>query len=899
MSLEPPPPSPSKEKASARVSIDAPEATIAVVVRTLQEAHQQQMQQMQQKMQEMEEELKQMRQQKQEASQKLPQEQLQQQSQQLQRMEQIMLRNSRATVPPSIGDDMSDLDRAQLELNESEAKKSLTEGSTASVTFDEAAKFRRNYEKTHMKKWKTTEPGEILCDIVKHHRLQLDDESKSTSATYGRAALRCANRLFVHEKRATNATLDYVRKMCDSRSRKKSQVQRATGEYNGCITLTQKDVRHLIHSVVNRYGDATIPTVDIQTIQQLVVQSCSGRRVCEMQFVAPADFEYYVFVNDSGVIVYRVIIFWFCWSKSIGPGRYKHNCRESVNGGNVEAAPVMWTLLLLQRLGIIEDAVNAYYGRGAYAPKQVVKAGKFQKGTVDLGIDKTAFLSTVEFVAILKAASKKHATEMHEYLLSDPNRDDGTEDEDGSVRLGDYALPAKLDSSLRAHIASQGKKPLYREIYLGEYPMSAQQPVEQRRRLLTQAFQKAGYLNSRQMNIGGTGARKWFAVANRHSVGGMDLALHNDSQMMNSSQIRHSHYIDHNSYRGNVPANLADGNSCPETDEHIAEMMIEDPVPPAYTKLGFFDRENFTPIDASLGGVADFLVKYAGSTSPNKVPFACPFRGCSAQIESSGDYVRHLHELCPQREDQDAICPCCNTVVAYNPKRQKSTASVFLVHLEQECTSAREMMQQLTIRKRNAMAVAKAKNPSLRNVLCTGCDEKFPSQKALAKHLRESSTCAASKNRKEGSSTKDRKWMEKFLWAQRVSKESPGALQRLITQELPPGSHLRPLKQWLAMQRRKDRRLSPEKEALLKSIGYYDVTGKPEKKAVWRVTRDEYARQLRDYRDQNGGKNPSMKYKHPDGGSLGKWLNTMRTRYNTGKLSSEQAMWVADNGIVD
>ena len=821
---------------------------------------------------------------------------------QMQRMEQIVLSNSRPTVPPSIGEEMSDLDlqldRELLELNDSEAKASMFEGSTASVSFDEAAKFRRDYEKTHKKNWMATNPAEILIDIVKHHRLQLDDESNSTSALTGRANLRCANRLFVHERRATNATLDFVRKMCDRRSRKKAKIQRATGEYNGCITLTQKDVRHLIHSVVNRYGEAPLPTVEIQNIQQLVLQSSTGRRVCELQFVAPADFEYYVFVNDSGVIVDRVIVFWFCWSKRLGPGRYPQNCRESATGNNVEAAPVMWTLLLLQRLGIIENAADAYNGRGAYAPKQFVKAGHLQKGTVDLGIDKSEFLSTVEFVAILKAASKKHATEMHEYLLCDPNRDDGTNDEDGSVRLGDYALPAKLDSSLRAHIASQGKKPLYREIYLGEYPMSAQQPVEQRRRLLTQSFQKAGYLNSRQMNIGGTGARKWFAVSNRRSVGGMDLALHNDSQLMNSSQIRHSHYIDHNSYRGNVPANLADGNSSAETDQHIAQQMLEDPVPPAYTQQGFFDRENFTPIDASLGGVADFLVKYAGS-APNKVPFACPFRGCSAQIQSSGDYVRHLHELCPQRENQDAICPCCNTAVAYNPNRQKSTASVFLVHLEQECTSAREVMQPLTIRKRKAMTVAKAKDPSLRNVLCTGCDCKFPSQSALAKHLRESSTCAASKSHKEGSLTKDTKWMEKFQWAQRVSKESPGALQHLITQQLPPASDLRPLKQWLLMQRRKDRQLSPEKEGLLKSIGYYDVTGKPEKKTATRVTREEYARQLQDYRNQNGGKNPSMKYKHPDGGSLGKWLNSMRTRYNQGVLSSEQAMWVADNGVVD
>jgi len=580
-------------------------------------------------------------------------------------------------------------------------------------------------------------------------------------------------------------------------------------------------------------------------------------------------------------------VFPFCWSKHYGPGDYGQRVAECDNTP-VEMACVMWTFILLQRLGIIDNAVDAYHGRGEYRLMPHGQAGRLKVCRVDLGIDGNQFLSQVDFVAILKSATKKHSQLMHDFIVSDPN-----DTADRSV-VGEYTLPQQFETTVRFLLAESGKKPLYRQMYLGEHVTSYQQDSRTRGLSLTRMLKRAGYLNSKHMMIGGTGARKGYAMFSRRSVGGLDVELHNDTHLMNTVAVRHSSYYDHSAARRSLPANLGMGTMNEEVESHLAERIAQNPLPPGYTRPRFFDHENHTPQNGSFGGLTDLFEKLVGQ-KPSGLPLRCPFDGCRIELVEVGDYVRHLHEECPHRNTKNAICPCCSKTIECNPSRHISTASDFLKHLRHTCPEIRGPFLSLSnaASKRTGINSAASKAILPRSITCEGCSRRFHSLAQHAKHLRESRTCEKSKCLREGASNNDEKWMKTFQWAKTLA-ETPGKLQTIVNENLPKGSMYQPLKRWLAKQARSDRTLSPQKVALLRSIGYYNLSFKKTR----RVKKEEYKQQLEWYRQNCGGSDPPDAYSHPDGGSLGKWLANTRRKHKKGQLTKEQSEWLVQNGIL-
>jgi hypothetical protein len=175
------------------------------------------------------------------------------------------------------------------------------------------------------------------------------------------------------------------------------------GSSSSNVSITFDDTKHIINCCMAREPNQFITTSKLELIQFQMIGQVTGKRVVERGTIAASSWKMTRHRRKDGATV-RKMSFIHCYMKGYGIGMYDCSFMESVNMP-LEANAIVITLVLLERKGMIKNALDVYEGR---EPLEI-------DGTVfETAEDLAAKLHQVEATAkplmIAKLASSKVST---------------------------------------------------------------------------------------------------------------------------------------------------------------------------------------------------------------------------------------------------------------------------------------------------------------------------------------------------------------------------------------------------------------------------------------------------------------------------------------------------------
>jgi hypothetical protein len=133
-------------------------------------------------------------------------------------------------------------------------------------------------------------------------------------------------------------------------------IEHRSGMQNAYRPVTDKDVLHLINSVMLEQNGHAFTYAQVHAIFTLIFVQNTSRRFMETLSVTVPEMELEVTPTEDGSIL-RSIKFKYAYDKRLG---FCINEESVGEAREVQCCPVLWTLLLLQKLGVIESALEAW-----------------------------------------------------------------------------------------------------------------------------------------------------------------------------------------------------------------------------------------------------------------------------------------------------------------------------------------------------------------------------------------------------------------------------------------------------------------------------------------------------------------------------------------------------------
>ena len=156
---------------------------------------------------------------------------------------------------------------------------------------------------------------------------------------------------------------------CSSADMRKDH-QAGRGGSSACVAMSHIDILHCTNTCLQN-GGGILTDHEVMVIRQCALGAATGRRKSEIMTIAGASFRLErvamkdkdgkVMHNEDGTVIWiRVLHFQNCFMKNNGVGIF-HN--SSMETRETHGNPIVWTLLLLQRRGMITSAHDVYTGK--------------------------------------------------------------------------------------------------------------------------------------------------------------------------------------------------------------------------------------------------------------------------------------------------------------------------------------------------------------------------------------------------------------------------------------------------------------------------------------------------------------------------------------------------------
>ena len=416
---------------------------------------------------------------------------------------------------------------------------------------------------------------------------------------------RCRRLLQFQGRWNLNLELEFLRLDLQNTMRREAVLEKRNGKYAGCVPLIGRDLRHILHSLFLRFGQY-IPAPELQCYTQLLLQGRTGRRCCEMRFIAAASLRYSHVRDGNGDLLYRTVYFRFAWAKLYGNGDNSGCFMESVRTTPLEERGVLFLFLHLQNVVPGFAAREAYYGIGKYTPDESTARGMRTEGCtevfIDLGIRSDKFEDTAQLCELMGDTKKAYVENMREHFRRTGQGDSAdlltTEEQetaeqatvDSETGARNAVLPIgggisqRWEKAILGARKDSGKLPLWTLFTRHGYPLGLAEGAEHRQRRTREMCKASGYTSSKFAMLGGTGRRS----AYNHDIHNLDVIKGDVEQlkscvMINSKEVRKDNYTDENAVRGKIPNDIAQRSVDPLAAKVAAN---EDWIDPAYEKPG-------------------------------------------------------------------------------------------------------------------------------------------------------------------------------------------------------------------------------------------------------------------------------------------------------------------------
>ena len=561
--------------------------------------------------------------------------------------------------------ELSDIRRnIELERLKKKTIRDMRIGSGSGFMLEKMDQYLRWYERKFGKKIDDElDPNTIFANLY-----DWIDELEEAGGSSGRSVstmLACFHRSLLLKGHVAAFHINEIRKTYHRSGEKQSRVQRVNGEYLGTVAYTRHDMRHVMNDVIKNHSPGgIIPLVDLQVFVQMVIQRTTSCRVVESHFISAADWKIH-FKRERDPnnpskerIALREMSFAFGWQKMFGPAP-KHKLVRESREGLTEDNVVALVLVFMERRGMITSAADVYQGK---AP---------------LKIDASQWETVEDTVAALKLAKDQlfdrnlcRVVGDHDEYLFGRQKDDPEYQSRKASALED---DVKAKSFYR--LAAEARKKHGKKVFFCSYdrngmPKKEGQTYEQRQDRYRSIHQRAGYTNSKSMMLGGTQQRKgFFNNTGKTQNNGMSDDTLLDCHGLNGRGVRLKSYIDQEQIRQAVPSNLLQDGVARHPDDDGQGVFIN----PAYTRRGYFDKENFTPITEALPVSTDFIAQQLPNTKALPVSddatrsravsgpsIMCIMVGCNRSLEDISHFMKHLNQECQfaGSPKEAATCHC-------------------------------------------------------------------------------------------------------------------------------------------------------------------------------------------------------------------------------------------------
>jgi hypothetical protein len=269
---------------------------------------------------------------------------------------------------------------------------------------------------------------------------------------------------------------------------KQADIEHRTGEQNAYHPVTDKDLLHLTNSILLEQGGNRLTYQQVHTIFIICFVQNTSRRFMELLCVTIPDLELKTTPTKDGSTL-RSITFKSAYDKNLG---FSINEQTVGEGRHVHQCPVLWTLLLLKKLGVIKSALEAW-----------------DTGTLEGKMSRESYVKTKDLVVLLK---KSHTTlnRKHKSLLTAAAAEE--ENEWVVETVWDEAMTTNQTAVVRYHWMNVGAHTRETISKVATYTNASGS--------LGPFVERYGYISTTRVNFSLTGARKEYEQGSFNPVVG-------------------------------------------------------------------------------------------------------------------------------------------------------------------------------------------------------------------------------------------------------------------------------------------------------------------------------------------------------------------------------------------